>query len=390
MPEIETITGIAGVRVEKIEYRGAVILKSKLEGRACCPDCQAKAKALRFKEWVTRKLQHVSLGDRRSYLEIQVPKYQCRNCKRYFRQEIPGVLKYQRVTQKLKETIVKNHNEGMTKKALSESYKISHSTVENYYFEMNERKARERINRLCPRVLGIDEHFLNRKTGYVTTMVNLGNHKVFDILPGRSEKAIGAQLLKLKGRDRVQVVVMDLSSAYRRLVEKYFPNAKIVADRFHVVRLLNHALLGAWKQFDEQGRKSRGLLSLMRRHPEKLTDKQKANLERYFAENPGLGECYTIIKKLIRLMLTKSVSQKRAKRLIPKLLAFIEQLRDSPFTGLAKTLDYWLEPLVRMWRFTKTNSITEGLHNKMERIQRQACGFHSFHNYRIRVIALCG
>ena len=51
MPEIETITGIAGVRVEKIEYRGAVILKSKLEGRACCPDCQAKAKALRFKEW---------------------------------------------------------------------------------------------------------------------------------------------------------------------------------------------------------------------------------------------------------------------------------------------------------------------------------------------------
>jgi transposase len=49
-------------------------------------------------------------------------------------------------------------------------------------------------------------------------------------------------------------------------VKKYFPNAMIVADRFHVVRLLNHHFLKVWGMLDPEGRKSRGLLSLMRRH----------------------------------------------------------------------------------------------------------------------------
>ena len=32
---------------------------------------------------------------------------------------------------------------------------------------------------------------------------------------------------------------MDLSETYRNIVRQYFPNATIVADRFHVVRLVN-------------------------------------------------------------------------------------------------------------------------------------------------------
>jgi len=33
-----------------------------------------------------------------------------------------------------------------------------------------------------------------------------------------------------------------------------------------------------------------------------------------------------------------------------------------------------------MWRFTKSNAITEGLHNKMEVISRRAYGFRNFQN----------
>ena len=43
-----------------------------------------------------------------------------------------------------------------------------------------------------------------------------------------------------------------------------------------------------------------------------------------------------------------------------------------------------------MWRFTRNNGITEGFHNGMELITRQACGFRNFQNYRLRVKALCG
>jgi transposase len=38
-----------------------------------------------------------------------------------------------------------------------------------------------------------------------------------------------------------------------------------------------------------------------------------------------------------------------------------------------------------MWRFTRNNGITEGFHNKMELINRQAYSFRNFQNYRLRV-----
>ncbi len=56
---------------------------------------------------------------------------------------------------------------------------------------------------------------------------------------------------------------------------------------------------------------------------------------------------------------------------------------------LGKTLDSWKGEVVRMWRFTKTNGITEGFHRKMKLIQRRAHGFRNFENYRLRVKVLC-
>lgn len=59
---------------------------------------------------------------------------------------------------------------------------------------------------------------------------------------------------------------MDLSETYRDIARQYLPNAMIVANRFHVVRLVNQHLMTPWKQVNPQGRKNRGLISLMRRH----------------------------------------------------------------------------------------------------------------------------
>jgi transposase len=57
---------------------------------------------------------------------------------------------------------------------------------------------------------------------------------------------------------------------------------------------------------------------------------------------------------------------------------------------LGRTLYEWREEIVRMWRFTKNNGITEGFHRKMKLIQRRAYGFRNFENYRLRVKVLCG
>ena len=78
--------------------------------------------------------------------------------------------------------------------------------------------------RSCPQVMGIDEHFFTRKKGFATTLVDLKNHKVFDVVLGRSEPSLKGYLSRLQGRDQVKVVVMDLSETYRSIVRKFFPN----------------------------------------------------------------------------------------------------------------------------------------------------------------------
>jgi len=61
-----------------------------------------------------------------------------------------------------------------------------------------------------------------------------------------------------------------------------------------------------------------------------------------------------------------------------------------PLSALGKTLSSWKEKIARMWRFSKSNGITEGFHRKMKLIQRRAYGFRNFENYRVHVKLLCG
>ncbi len=56
---------------------------------------------------------------------------------------------------------------------------------------------------------------------------------------------------------------------------------------------------------------------------------------------------------------------------------------------LGRTLAAWQVEIGRMWRFSRSNGITEGFHRKMKLIQRRAFGFRNFENYRRRVRALC-
>ncbi|MFO2969841.1 transposase, partial [Legionella pneumophila serogroup 1] len=139
------------------------------------------------------------------------------------------------------------------------------------YHRHYQEQARELMNTPCPVVLGIDEHFFSRKQGFATTLCDLKKHKIFDIVKGRSEVDLSSYLAYLVGKERVKVVCMDLSSTYRSIVKKHFPNAKIVADRFHVIRLLQHQCMMTYRELCSQIKSNRGILALLRTRPDRLT-----------------------------------------------------------------------------------------------------------------------
>ena len=383
------IIGIPGLEVVRVKSKRRIDVWARPYRRqASCKHCGGSR--LRIKATHKRTVKHTRRGNQVMILHLKVPKYHCQSCGRYFRHDFAGLRPRYRSSDTYQMEVYEAHDGGVTQRKLSRTHLVSSATVERWYRDHLGIKHSEMDRRRCPRVLGIDEHFFTRKKGFATTFVDLKNHSVFDVKLGRSEPSLRSYLKGLRGRDNVQVMVMDLSETYRSIARRYFPNATIVADRFHVVRLINQHFLKVWQQHDPEGRKNRGLLSLMRRHQWHMNDEQHANLMTYLADYPVLQALYVAKQKLVRLMLLKTLTAKRARAKIPQLLELIDQLRDSPLRTLAKTLTSWLEPILAMWRFSKTNGITEGFHNKMEMISRRAYGFRNFENYRLRVLTHCG
>ena len=131
----------------------------------------------------------------------------------------------------------------------------------------------------------------------------------------------------------------------------------------------------------------------MRRHRRNLNAEQKAKLQIYLDSFPALDVIYRFKQHLCYLLLKKHRTRRQCVPLVAQLLSAIQHLRLSQLphlVQLGETLDSWKEEIARMWRFTRNNGITEGFHNKMETISRQAYGFRNFENYRLRVKVLCG
>jgi transposase len=325
-------------------------------------------------------------------LELETQKWRCRGCGRSFWQRCAGILPRKRATEPFRRSVFLKHWDGISRSRLGQREGIASATVERWSQDFLRLRAAERNGAPCPVVLGIDEHFFTRRQGYATTFCDLKNHSVYDVVLGRSEAALESYLAKLQGKDRVRVVCMDLASSYRALVRQHFPNARIVADRFHVIRLINHHFLACWRDLDPAGSKNRGLLSLMRRHRHKLTAEQQVRLAGYLAARPALELIYRFKQRLCSLLLKKHRTRKQCENLAPRLLRAIDQLRQAglaQLVQLGETLHSWSTEIATMWRFTRNNAITEGFHTKMEVLQRQAYGFRNFQNYRLRVKVLC-
>lgn len=388
MSPIHSILGIRDVVIDRVERGREIHVWARPAKRLVCIHCQQGS--VRIKATHQRTLKHTRQGNQLMVLHLSVPKYQCMDCNRYFRHRFAGIRPRLRATEAYRLEVFEAHEGGVSQRKLTVTHGIGSATVERWYQSFVKQRVAELSGRTCPQVLGIDEHFFSRKKGYATTLVDLKNHKVFDVVLGRSEPSLRRYLKRLRGREQVKVVVMDMSETYRQIVRKYFPNALIVADRFHVVRLVNQHFLKLWQSQDPEGRKRRGLLSLMRRHQWNMTAEQQAKLADYLDSYPVLKALYQAKQRLMRFLLLKTLNGKRAKKLLPRFLALIEQFASSPARALADTLTSWLQPIVAMWRFSKSNGITEGFHTKMEMISRRAFGFRNFENYRMRVLALCG
>ena len=276
MTNEEIVLGLPDYQISGIERKaGEVRISARYTGPKSCPHCHSQRQ--RSKGWYIRQVRHETWGLRHCRLVVEARKWQCLDCPRQFRQPLPGILPCQRSSEPFRKAVFRQHLDGINRSRVGRREGIGAATVERYFRYGLQRHFAERHSLRCPSVLGIDEHFFTRRKGFATTLCDLKNHSIYDVVLGRSEASLEAYLKRLEGKDQVRVICMDLSSTYRALARKYFPKARIVADRFHVIRLINHHFLACWRDIDPVGSKNRGLTSLIRRHHRHLSLEQKAS-----------------------------------------------------------------------------------------------------------------
>ena len=392
MSPMELQLTLPGYRVIRVESNILMrVYLEVLDTPTSCPYCAASR--LRSKGRYERRARHLECLGHHSEVIINCRRFRCLDCAVSFVQPLPGILAGRRSTEPLRQTIYERHHDGVPASVLAWREDLGSATVGRIYAQFTERKAKERMSLDCPPVLGIDEHTLHKGQRFATTFCDLKRHRVFDISPGRSEAELASYLRTLRGREKVRVVCIDLSNSYRAMIRRWFPNALIVADRFHAVRLAGLHLMRVARQLCPELGWKRAWLGVLRMRQDRLDLEQRLRLKRLFELHPQLEGVHAMKERICALLCLKKLPLRACRQRIPELLGAIATLKQSGLEAaltLAKALSEWTEEIVRMWRFTRNNGITEGFHRKMKLIQRRAYGFRSFNNYRLRVIAQCG
>lgn len=97
-----------------------------------------------------------------------------------------------------------------------------------------------------PRVVGLDDWAWRRGHDYGTLVVDLERRRPIALLPDRQAETVAAWL---KAHPSVEVVARDRAGAYAEGVRQGAPQARQVADRWHLLRNLGDALLGVLERY---------------------------------------------------------------------------------------------------------------------------------------------
>lgn len=266
------------------------------------------------------------------------------------------------------------------------------------------------VDEVAVRRLGIDEHryrsvrwFRDEHGGWrrfepwMTTFVDLDTGAVLGVVDGRDSAGVGDWLKARDGdwRDRVEVVAIDPSAAFRKAIAAHLPAAAVSVDAFHLVQLANQALTAvrqrrAREVHDRRGRACDPAWAnrrLLLRAADTLSPRGWARLERVFAVDDPTGqlEWAWAVKEHVRMLLKTSSLDAAADAM--QALHAVAAVAAMPETDrLVATLEKWWPAIEVLIVTGVTNARTEAANTTIKNIKRTGRGFRNEDNYRARIL----
>jgi len=213
--------------------------------------------------------------------------------------------------------------------------------------------------------VSIDEKALKRGHVYATVVCDFTNGAILDVGEGRTKKGIIALLERLfeGSKDEVETASTDMWQAFIGAVEKVFPEAALIHDRFHLIQYLNKAI-------NKVRRRE------VKEHPKELKGSRFALLKNEKNRTKSQEEIFKVIqeaKKNLDLWI-KSLEETKMSEVIKVAKMFKEH-----FIGVCNALCH-----------AQSNAKTERMNGKIQEIKTIGRGYRRFESFRVAILFFCG
>lgn len=207
-----------------------------------CPKCGCINENTIIKKGIDKCLIKINkISEMTSYLELNKQIYKCKNCNKKFTAKSNVISFGCRISNNVRLAILNCAKEFMSKSLIARLYNVSDNTVQKIFDSVFYNDTVYKT--FLPKAICIDEFTFKKKT-YAFNICNARNGKTIDLVLDRTTNNLDKYFSHCteKARKRVKFVVMDMYSPYIDLIKKWFPNAKIIIDLFHIVQLLTKSL----------------------------------------------------------------------------------------------------------------------------------------------------
>jgi len=354
-----------------------------------CPRCGTPSASVYDRRSVTIRDTPIRRADMR--LVIRKRRFSCHPCGRPFTEAIDGIRVGYRTTQRYREAVWDAAEEFVDLKLVRKRMRCSAGLLQRIVYEQLELRRKTRLYP-WPHKVGIDEHFFrrNKSTGhgeFVSMIVDHKNHRLMEVVNSKRSDDLCAALSEIPGRENVRFVALDLCDPYKRFAKSFFPNAQLVADKFHVLRLIVPALV-RHRRLVAGTRDNIYLRRILLRNRRSLDPKWRFRLMRWLEQHPVLHQLYEAKEALHRLYRIRGHA--RAKKALTRLTDALALSAVPELQTLRRTLHKWRkEILAYFYSGRLTNARTEGFNAKAKLVKRRAYGYRSFEHYRLRLLNAC-
>jgi transposase len=369
---------------------GTLLLRAKKRSAfEVCPHCAACC--YRVYDRRTIRVKDEPIRGESCCLEIEKRRFRC-SCGKVFTESVDGIRKKARTTERYRAACVWAAEQFDSLAKVCRRYRCAAGYLYDSLYKRLRRKTKEQRRTVFPAVIGLDEHsFRRNEFGQMdfVTMISVPNrkhHRLIEVAQGKSAHALTTALSDFTASENVRAVVLDMSKAYKSFAKLAFPNAELVADKFHVVRLLSPAVLKYRKQIKAK-RADRATRAVLLASVKSLDYDLRKTLGAFLERHPDLKNVWLYYQRILGLYRTRGY--KKAARALTKITNDLACETLPELVRFRTTLREWRQEILAYFKTRITNARCEGFNNKAKVLKKRAYGFRSFENYRLRILSAC-